>query len=158
MRLFANFSPVIKIILWIIFALSIAALVVSILVVSDAVIIRFITRGQGLVSLFSSSLAAVISLLLATIHYRVTPTHLKLNVAFFDILGGRIRLENILNILIKDGNMFISYLWKGEDPIIAQIAIKPKHYEKMKDYLMKANPNIVFFNEDEEKVDNDKDE
>jgi len=151
MRILSNFSPIIKIILWIIFALSVAALVVSVLVVSDAVIIRYITKGQGLVLLFSSTLATVISLLLATIHYQVTKTHLRLNVAIFDILGGRIRLENILNVVIKEGKMYISYIWKGEDPVIAQIAIKPKHYEKMKDALMKANPNVVFFDEDETK-------
>lgn len=149
MRVFSNFSPIIKIILWIIFAISIAALVVSILVVSEATIIRYITKGQGLVLLFTSTLATVISLLLATIHYKITDTHLRLNIAFFDILGGRIRLENILNIVIKDNKMYISYIWKGEDPIIAQIAIRHKRFEKMKDALMKSNPKIVFFNEDD---------
>ncbi|MCM1289276.1 MAG: hypothetical protein NC132_01260 [Corallococcus sp.] len=148
MKIFSDFSPIIKIILWILFALSIAALVLSVLVVSDAAVIRFVTKGQGWVLLFTSTLAAVISVLLATIHYQITKTHLRLNLAFFDILGGRIRLENILNIVIRNGKMYISYIWKGEDPVIAQIAVKPKHFDKMKDALMKTNPRIVFFDDD----------
>lgn len=151
MRIFANFTPVIRIILWILFALSIAVFVVSVLVVTDAVILRFLAKGQGYVLLFTSSLASVISLALATIHYKVTETHLRLNFTFFDILGGRIRLENVLNILIRDKKMYISYIWQGNDPIIAQIAVAPKHFEKMKDALMKANARIVFFDEDAEK-------
>ena len=151
MRIFANFTPIIRIILWILFALSIAALVVSVLVVSNAVIIRFITIGQGFVLLFTSTLAAVISLLLATIHYHVTPTHLRLKCAFFDVLGGRIRLENILNIVVREQKMYISYIWKGQDPVIAQIAIRNKHFEKMKDALTKANPRIVFYDDDAQK-------
>lgn len=155
MRIFSNFSTIIKIILWIIFAISIAALVVSVLVVSEATVIRFITKGQGLVLLFTSALTTVASLLFATIHYQVTQTHLRLNLAFFDILGGRIRLENILNIVIKDGKMYISYIWKGPDPVIAQIAIRHKHFEKMKDALMKANPNILFYNEDDDRSEDE---
>ena len=133
------------------FVLSIATLVVSILVVVEAAPKILITKGQGHVLLFTSSLSAVISLLLATIHYHVTSTHLRLNIAFFDILSGRIRLENILNVVIKDKKMYISYIWKGPDPVIAQIAIRQKHFEKMKDALMRANPQIVYFNQDEQK-------
>ena len=156
MRTFANFSPIIRIILWILFAVAIAALVVSVLVVSKAIIIPVVSIGQGYVLLFTSTLAAVISVLLATIHYHVTATHLRLKCAFFDVLGGRIRLENILNVVIKDGKMYISYIWKGQDPVIAQIAVARRHFDKMKDALMKANPRIVFFDsdaDDEEKAD-----
>lgn len=151
MRIFANFTPIIRIILWILFAFSIAAIVVSVLVVTDTVVLRFIAKGQGYVLLFTSTLASVISLAVATIHYKVTATHLRLNVVFFDVLSGRIRLENILNILIRDNKMYISYIWQGNDPIIAQISVSPKHFEKMKDALMKANDRIVFCDDDADK-------
>lgn len=110
-----------------------------------------IMPGQAVLLLSSSSVVAVFSLLLATLHYKVTDTHLRLNLAFFDVLGGRIRLENILNIVFQNGNMYLSYIWKGADPVIAQIAVKSKHFEKLKDALMKANPNIVFFDRSKEK-------
>ncbi len=116
-----------------------------------------LSPAQGALLLFSASVVAVFSILLATVHYKVTSTHLRLNLAFFDILGGRIRIEKILNIVFKTDNtatkpqrkMYISYIWKGEDPIIAQIAIAPKYFEPMKEQLMSKNPNIVFFDDDQ---------
>lgn len=151
MRIFANFTPVIKIILWILFGVSVAVLVASVLVVCDAVVLRFLAKGQAYVLLFTSSLSLVVTLALGTAHYKLTSTHLRLNVAFFDVLSGRIRLENVLNILIRDKKMYISYVWQGPDPVIAQIAISPKRFEKMKDALLKANERIVFFDEDADK-------
>ena len=161
MRIISNFAPIIKIILWILFALSIVAAVLSVLIITEATPLHLLSIGQGYVLLFTSTLSAVISVLLATIHYQITKTHLRLNVAFFDILSGRIRLENILNIVIRDKKMYISYIWQGQDPIIALIAIRPKNFEKMKDGLLKANPNIVFFDDDtknNEKSNNSADE
>ena len=72
-------------------------------------------------------------------------------VQFTKQAGGKIRIENILNIVYTDGKMYVSYLWKGFDPTISQIAIKPKHFDKMKDALLAKNPNIVFYNDDENK-------
>ena len=45
--------------------------------------------------------------------------------------------------------MYVSYLWKGPDPVIARIAISPKKYEQMKAILTAQNPNIEFWNDDE---------
>ena len=93
--------------------------------------------------------SALLSILFATIHYKVTNTHLQLKIAFWDMLGGRIEIGKILNIVIKDGKMYVSYLWKGPDPVIARIAISQKKYEQMKAILTAQNPNIEFWNDDE---------
>ncbi len=135
------------------FAISLAVVILALLIVCGVTIPIEISRAQAIILLFSASLVAVFSAMMGTIHYQINKTHLRLNLAFFDILSGRIRLENILNIVIKNGNMYISYIWTGEDPVIAQIVIKPKYFEKMKDALMKANSKIVFYNEDEDKGD-----
>ena len=136
------------------FAISIAVVVLSIVILCGVVLPLEISPAQASLLLFSSSLVAVVALLLCTIHYHLTDTHLRLKIAFFDILSGKIRIENILNIVYKvdDGEkptrkMYISYLWKSGDPVIAQIAIKPKYFDKMKNALLAKNTNIVFWDE-----------
>ena len=136
--------------------MSIVVAVLSIVILCGVVVPLNISPAQAALLLFASSLVAVVALLLCTIYYHVTETHLRLKIAFLDILGGRIRLENILNIVYKSEEentapkMYISYLSQGSDPIIAQIAIRPKHFEKMKNALMSKNANIVFFDENKE--------
>ena len=140
------------------FAVSVVMAVFSALVTFGVTLPINVSPAQGALLLFSSTIVAVFSLLLATVHYKVTDTHLKLNLAFFDILGGRIRIENILNIVLKTDDtakkpqrkMYISYIWKGEDPVIAQIAISPKKFESMKELLTSKNPNIVFWDDDKQ--------
>ena len=68
-------------------------------------------------------------------------------------------MENILNIVYKLDTtrekpirkMYISYIWQGNDPVIAQIAIRPKQFEKMKTALLNSNANIVFWDEEHAK-------
>lgn len=150
MKVMANFSKPLTILLWIMFGISVAVAILAILVLCEIGLRLEITHAQAVLMLFTSTLVAVASLLMTTIHYKVTDTHLRLKMAFFDILGGRIRLEKILNIVIKDKIMYISYIWQGEDPVIARIAIAPKHYEDMKRALIAANKNILFFDEDKQ--------
>lgn len=141
------------------FAVSIAVAVLSVVILCGVAVPLEITRAQATLLLFAASFVAVVAVLLCTIFYRVTDTHLRLQIAFLDILGGRIRIENILNIVYKSDTadkknalrMYISYIWKGGDPVIAQIAIKPKHFDKLKNTLIAQNPNIVFW--DERKTD-----
>lgn len=153
MKIFADFTPLIKILLWIMFAISVAVIILSIIILCGVVLPVEISPAQASLLLFSSSLVAVVAILLCTIHYHVTDTHLRLKIAFLDILSGKIRIENILNIVYKvDGEkntrkMYISYLWKSGDPVIAQIAIKPKYFDKMKNALLAKNSNIVFWDE-----------
>ncbi len=148
MRTFANFAPPVRILLWIMFAISLIVTVFAALIVFGVKIPVDISPAQASVTLFSSTIVMVFSVLLATIHYHIDEKHLRLKLAFFDILGGRIALENILNVVIKDEKMYVSYIWKGEDPVIAQIAIAPKQFERFKDELMRKNRRIVFFDED----------
>ena len=161
MKILANFTTLIKILIWIMFAISVAVVTLSVIVLCGVVLPIEISHGQATLLLFAFSLVTVVALLYNTIYYQVTQTHLRLKIAFLDILGGRIRLENILNIVYKVETarkkpvkkMYISYVWKGADPVIAQIAIKPKKFEKLKNELMLKNPNIVFC--DEQKQEND---
>lgn len=148
MRIFANFTPLIRVLLWIMFAISLIVTVFAALITFGVQLPVDVSPAQASITLFSSTIVAVFSVLLATIHYHVDEKYLRLKLAFFDVLGGRIALENLLNVVIKDGKMYVSYIWKGEDPVIAQIAVHPKHFERLKDELIRKNPRIVFFDED----------
>ena len=109
-----------------------------------------ISVGQATLLISVCSLTLVIATLFATIHYKVDDKFVHINIAFFDMSGNRIRIENILNIAIVKDNMYISYLWKGPDPIIARIAISPKKFDAMKDLLMSKNKNIVLTEQKDE--------
>ncbi len=148
MRTMANFAPPVRILLWVMFAISLVVTIFAALIVFGVTLPLDVSPAQASVTLFSSTIVAVFSVLLATIHYHIDEKHLRLKLAFFDILGGRISLQNILNVVIKEGKMYISYIWQGEDPVIAQIAIAPKHFERFKDELIRKNPRIVFFDDD----------
>lgn len=148
MRIFASFSPVIKILLWTIFAVSTVCLIVGILAACSVLKILEISPASGLVLISSMPLPMLMTASVATIHYKLNDTHLHLNIAFWDILGGRIAVANILNIVYSENKMYISYIWKGYDPVIALISISPKKFDKLKNALMAKNKNIVFYNND----------
>lgn len=143
MRFQAYFTPIIKILLYIMAALSFVALVIGVLRLANVPI--ELSQGQAILIVSVCPMSVLITLLFATLHYKVTATHLRLYIGFIDILGGRIRLDKILNIVIDRNTMYISYLHQGMDPIIAAIAINPKNYDKMKNILTARNPNIQFY-------------
>lgn len=153
MRINADFSPIIRILLWTIFALSVVSTVFALLALFKVPNVFEISPANGIVLISSMPIIAVFSACVATVHYKLDSTHLRLNIAFWDILGGKIRIENILNIVYTGGKMYVSYLWKGYDPTISQIAINPKHFDKLKDALMAKNPRIVFYDDDKRKTD-----
>ena len=152
MRFQSTFTPTIRIILSIMAALSIAGIIVAIVVLAG--VVMEITPAQAWLLLSVCTFSLIVSTLLVTIHYKVDATHVRLNMLFVDMLGGRIRIDNILNIVIDKGKLYISFLWKGPDPVIALISIKPKRYQEFKDILMMRNPNIVFYeNKENETTD-----
>lgn len=133
-----------------------ALAIFAILIVVGVNIPIEISHARAVILLSVSVMSIVMLLMLVTIHYKVTATHLRLVFVCWDALGGRIRIENILNIVYKTDTegkkpqrkMYISYLWKGPDPVIAQIVIKPKCFDKMRDLLLSKNANIVFYDDD----------
>ncbi|MCH5157011.1 MAG: hypothetical protein J1G02_03925 [Clostridiales bacterium] len=149
----ATFTPTIKIFLWIIAAISFVGIVIGILTLAGVHL--EITTGQASLLISVCSFGLIVSTLLATIHYKVDKTHVRLNVGFIDMLSGRINIDNILNIVIDDNKMYISYLWKGPDPVIALIAIKPKHYDDFKELLMSRNKRIIFYENKNETTDSE---
>ena len=153
MKFWANFSPKLRIAFIVMAVISLAGLVLGIVVVAGAHI--EVTTGQATLLISVCSLTLVVSTLFATIHYKVDDKYVHLNIAFIDMLGNRIRIENILNILIDQDKMFISYLWKGPDPVIALVAISPKKFGAMKDLLMAKNKNIVFSEYKDETTDSE---
>lgn len=142
MRFLANFSPKLRIAFIAMAAISLAGLVLGIAVLAGARV--ELTSGQATLLISVCSLTLVIAILFTTIHYKVDETFVHLNIAFVDMLSNRIRLDKILNIVIDHDKMYISYLWKGPDPVIALVAISPKRFGEMKDLLMSKNKNIVF--------------
>ena len=153
MKFQAYFTPIIKIVLYAMAIASFVGLVIGLLAIAQ--IFTALTIAQGILLVSVAPICIVITLLLATIHYKVDESHLRLYIGFFDILSGRIRLDKILNIVIDNNKMYISYLHEGTDPIIAAIVINPKRYGAMKELLMAKNPNIVYY-ENEPKSDNSK--
>ena len=143
MKYMATFAPTIKIFLWIFALISLVGIVLGIMPLAGAHL--EITTGQSALLISVCSFTLIVSVLLATIHYKVDNTHVRINIGFIDMLSGRIRIDNILNIVIDNGKMYISYLWKGPDPVIAQVAIKPKYYDQFKELLMSKNKRIVFY-------------
>lgn len=143
MRFQAYFTPLIKILLYIMAVISFIGLIIGILVFAG---IRIeLSLGQATLLVSICPVCTIIALLFATLHYKVDSTNLRLYIGFIDLFGGKIRLEKILNIIIDNKIMYISYLYKGMDPIIAALVISPKRYNEMKDLLMARNPNIVFY-------------
>lgn len=90
-----------------------------------------------------------------TIRYDVKNGKLRLMFGFFDVLGGRCQLKTILNVLIKtNGKLYLSYMVKdGADPLIIQVAIESKDYDRFCDILTKENEDIVVQQEYEENSD-----
>ena len=142
MRFLANFSPKLRIGFIVIAVLSFVGLALGIAVLAGARL--EITTGQATLLISVCSLTLVVATLFATIYYKVDDTFIHLNIGFIDMSGNRIRIDRILNIVIKDDKMYISYLWKGPDPVIALLAINKKRFGEMKDLLMSKNKNIVF--------------
>lgn len=129
--------------------MSFTGLIIGILLVAN-VPIGTLTRGQGGVLVGFCPFATMFSLMMATIHYKVTDTHLQLKMAFWDILGGRIRIENIVSLVKKDNNLYVSFIWKGPDPVIARIAVRQQDYDRVKALLTDKNPAIFYYDEDKQ--------
>lgn len=151
MRFLANFSPKLRIVFITMAVISFIGLALGIAVLAGAHV--ELTSGQATLLISVCSLTLVISILFATIYYKVDDTFVHLNILFVDMLGNRIRIDKILNIVFDHDKMYISYLWKGPDPVIALIAINKKRYVQMKDLLMSKNQNIVFCEYKDETTD-----
>ena len=151
MRFLANFSPKLRIGFIIMACVSLVALAFGIAVLAGARV--EVTTGQAALLISVCSLTLVIATLFATIHYKVDDKFIHINIAFIDMSGNRIRIDKILNIVIDGDKMYISYLWKGPDPVIALLAINPKRFNEMKDLLMSKNKNIVFSESKDETSD-----
>ncbi len=146
MKYRAIFSPLIRILLWIISITVVAAAVAGILTLCGVHL--EMTTAQAKLFLYCSPMA-IIAILLNTIHYKITATHIELKFAFGDVLGGRIKLDNVLNIVKTNGKLYISYLWKGVDPVISELMISPKKFQEMIADIKSKNANVVYIDEDE---------
>lgn len=154
MRFQAYFTPVIKVLLYVMAVVSLVGTIVGILVVAGVHI--EMSQNRAILLLSICPLCTIIALLFATLHYKVEKNFLRLYMGFFDLLGGRVRIDRILNVVIDKKILYISYLYKdGVDPIIAAIVINPKRYYEMKDLLISRNPNIVFYEEKDETADSE---
>ena len=153
MRFMANFSPKLRIGFIVMAAVSLVGLALGIAVLAGARI--EVSTGQATLLISVCSLTLLIAILFATIHYKVDDNFLHLNIAFIDMLGNRIRIDKILNIVFDQDKMYISYLWKGPDPVIALVAINKKRFVEMKDLLMSKNKNIVFNEYKDETTDSE---
>ena len=134
---------------------SVAMIVLSVLTLCDVYTFLNMSYAQAKIQIATACLAILFVSALLSLHYHVDQKHLRIKLLFFDLLGGRIRYENILNIVYSEGLMYISYIWKGADPVIATILIAPSKFDSMKSALLEKNKNIVFY-EDKNETGNSK--
>ncbi len=135
--------------------------VVAAMLTADAVYTAF--RMFNLFGLMSASIAveattiiiclifAVFSILLLTIRYKISNDFLTLNLGTIDLLGKKVSIGKILNIVFKkeENKLYLSYLGKGEDPTIVQVMIAPSKFKEFTDYLMTKNSGILYFGDSE---------
>ncbi len=155
MKIFAKFPSIIKILLVALAILSVAMCVFAVISLFDVYTFLNWTVGQAKLYLPTGLVSLIISVSLLTIHYKADDKYLRIKLLFFDILGGRIRIENILNVVYTKDKMYISYIWKGQDPVIANVMISQKKFDQLKNFLMAQNTNIVFF-EDKDEISDSK--
>ena len=158
MKFSARISPLVKTILWMIFVVSAIGTILGILLICGVPIPYMGGVDQGKIFATMCPFPAILSVLFATTHYKVTDTHLQMRLGFIDILGGRVAIENILNIVVHDNKLYISYIWKGVDPVIAQISISPAKYDQFRALLVAKNPLIVYYNDDEQRLNQTNDD
>ena len=158
MKFSTRISPVVATILWIVFAVSVVGTVVGILLMCGVAIPYMGGVDQGKIFALMCPFSAILALLFATTHYRVTDTTVQMRLGFIDILGGRVAIENIINIVVHDKKLYISYIWKGIDPVIAQISISPAKYDQFRALLVAKNPLIVYYNDDEQRLNQTNDD
>ena len=139
-----------KIVMILSIVLSVGMIVLSIMTLCGAYTFLNMTFAQAKIQLSTACISILLMSALLSMHYHLDDKHLRIKLLFFDLLGGRIRYENILNIVYTDGLMYISYIWKGADPVIASILISPSKFDKMKDALLAKNKNIVFYEDNDE--------
>lgn len=153
MKFRIKLNPIAGVVIWTMLSISVIGLAVSVAALCGVQIELTPAQSKLLIATFSFTL--VVCVLFVTVHYKVHNNKLKLNIACIDMLGGRIDINSILNIVIDKDKMFISYIWKGADPIIAAIMIKPKYFDDMKDLLMSKNKNIIFYDKSDEIIDSE---
>ena len=152
MRFQAYFTPVIKVLLYVMATISFVGTIIGILALAKVPI--ELSQRQAILLISVCPLCTIIALLFATLHYRVETKYLRLYIGFIDIFGGRVQIDKILNIVLDNGAMYICYLYKdGVDPIITAIVINPKRYNQMKELLIARNPNIEFYETKNESSD-----
>lgn len=141
---------IIKIFMWALVAVSIFLIVMSIITLCDVYTFLNLTYAQAKINIATACISTIVLVGILTIRYQLDDKHLRIKLFFFDLLGGRIRYEKILNIVYSKGMMYISYIWKGVDPVIASIMIAPSKFDKMKNELLSKNKNIVFYEDKDE--------
>ena len=151
----SKYYKLVKALMWLLIGLSVGMIVLSVLTLCDMYTFLNMSYVGAKINIATSCISIVAMVALLTIHYHLDENHLRIKLLFFDLLGGRIRIENILNIVYTQDMMYISYLWKGNDPVIATILIAPSKFDKMKDALLQKNKNIVFY-EDKNETGNSK--
>ena len=152
MKFKTQFPTPCTIAVWAIFVVSTITTGIAIAVLFGAVVFN-ITPGQATLWVGVCPILAIVSFCLGTIHYKVENTHLRLYVGPFDLFLGRVRLENILNIVVFQDKLFISYLWQGQDPVISCLMIHKNEHELMKQCLQSKNHKIEYHEEEDETAD-----
>lgn len=91
-----------------------------------------------------------ITISLLTISYHITDKQLKLKIAFFDLLAGKVTIASIVNMVYKvnEEKLYISYMCEQLDPVIVLINIPKDKIESFADYLKAQNSKIIYIKEE----------
>ena len=114
-------------------------------------------RIAGLFELASPSLALEISVLVLsalflvlliftlTARYVVADGLLRLKFGFWDVTGGKFKIEYLIKIVrATNAEKLYINLYVGSEPRIALINIKPSEYKAFTDSVRTANPKVLY--------------
>jgi hypothetical protein len=108
-----------------------------------------VVRPTDVITAVVCLLGGTFSLFLLLLNYKITQTHLQLNLGFFDILGRKVKIKNILNVVSKkdEQKVYLSYTSGNLDPIIMQVCINFARTEEFVRTLKAINPSILYTEE-----------
>lgn len=92
----------------------------------------------------------VLAVSLGGIKYKLCGEYLCQKYLFFDLLGKRVKIKNILNLVYKKGagKLYFSYLTDTPDPIIVLVSIDKSKVDSFVNVIKQANPSVIYFEED----------
>ena len=93
----------------------------------------------------------VLAVCITNINYKICGEYLCQKYLFADLLGKKVLVKNILNLVYKksaDKLYFSYYTPNAYDPIIVLVSIDKNKVNSFVNMIKQANPNVIYFEEE----------